>query len=153
MKHLCDSNVWIALAIERHPHHRVARQWLDGVGSPDEVVFSRATQSAFLRLLTQAIAEDYQPVSQRQAWDYYDAFLGDDRIGWVPEPEGLELCWRELAGPDTPTPKQWMDAYLAAFAIRGGQRLVTFDRAYRQFEMAGLDLLLLSAAESAVDSV
>ena len=60
--------------------------------------------------------------------------------------------WRR-AGLDTPSPKHWMDAYLAAFAMRGGQRLVTFDRAYRQFETAGLDLLLLSAAESAADPV
>jgi uncharacterized protein len=153
MKHLCDSNVWIALAIERHPHHRAARRWFEGVGSPDEVVFGRVTQTAFLRLLTQAMAEDYQPASQQRAWDYYDAFLGDDRIGWAPEPEGLELCWRELAGLDTPSPKHWVDAYLAAFATRGGHRLVTFDGAYRRFETAGLDLLLLSAAASAAEPV
>jgi predicted nucleic acid-binding protein len=35
-----------------------------------------------------------------------------------------------------------MDAYLAAFAIAGGHRLLAFDRDFRQFE--GLDLVLLS---------
>jgi predicted nucleic acid-binding protein len=34
-----------------------------------------------------------------------------------------------------------MDAYLAAFARAGGHRLVTTDRAFRQF--SGVDLVLL----------
>jgi predicted nucleic acid-binding protein len=36
-----------------------------------------------------------------------------------------------------------MDAYLAAFAIRAGMRLVTFDRGFEQFVSLGLDLVLL----------
>jgi len=145
MKLLCDSNVLIALAVERHPHHVAAKQWLEGVEPPGEIVLNRVTQIAFLRLLTQRIAEGYQPVSQREAWEYYDAFLSDDRIAWMSEPDGLELDWRRLADLETPSPKHWMDAYLAAFAIRSVLRLVAFDRAYQQFEPAGLQLLLLSA--------
>lgn len=149
MTHLCDTNLWIALAVERHAHHGAARLWLEGVPAGDEVVFNRATQTAFLRLLTQAVAEDYEPVSQRRAWACYDAFLGDDRIGWMAEPEGLESSWRGLADLDSPSPKRWMDAYLAAFALGARLRLVTFDRAFRQFESAGLDLLLLSPLDPA----
>ena len=147
MTNLCDANLWIALAVERHPHHRAAIRWLEGVPAGGGVVFNRATQTAFLRLLTQPVAEDYEPVSQRRAWGCYDAFLEDDRIGWVAEPEGLESSWRGLACLDAPSPKQWMDAYLAAFALGARLRLVTFDRAFRQFESAGLDLLLLSPTD------
>jgi hypothetical protein len=41
-------------------------------------------------------------------------------------------------------PKLWMDAYLAAFAIAGGMRIVTLDKDFRNFESQGLNLLLLS---------
>lgn len=36
-----------------------------------------------------------------------------------------------------------MDAWLAAFAIRSGMRLVTFDREFERYRAEGLDLLLL----------
>ena len=39
------------------------------------------------------------------------------------------------------SPKLWMDAYLAAFAIAAKQQLVTTDKAFRQFK--DLDLLVL----------
>ncbi len=42
---------------------------------------------------------------------------------------------------DTASPKIWMDAYLAAFALAGGYQMVTTDAAFKQFR--GLDLLLL----------
>ena len=39
------------------------------------------------------------------------------------------------------SPKLWMDAYLAAFAVVGGFKLVTSDKAFKQFK--GLNLQLL----------
>jgi predicted nucleic acid-binding protein len=56
----------------------------------------------------------------------------------------LEGVWRQLAETETASPKLWMDAYLAAFAITGGLRLVTFDKDFRKFENQGLDWLLLT---------
>jgi predicted nucleic acid-binding protein len=38
----------------------------------------------------------------------------------------------------------WMDAYLAAFAIRSGHPFATLDADFRRFEDAGLQLSLLS---------
>jgi hypothetical protein len=52
--------------------------------------------------------------------------------------------WKRLASGDTASPKLWMDAYLAAFAMNGGLRLVTIDRDFKRFEAHGLDLLLLA---------
>ncbi len=46
---------------------------------------------------------------------------------------------------NTVSPKLWMDAYLAAFAISGKLRFVTNDKAFRQFQAYGLDLHLLTA--------
>ena len=143
MTFLCDANLWIALAIERHPHHGIAKRWLDGVDSPDRVGFNRATQTAFLRLVTQPIARGYAPVSQKVAWRLYDAFLDDERIVLLPEPVQVELLWRRLTSLETASPKHWMDGYLAAFAIATASELVTLDQGYLQFKDAGLRLRFL----------
>jgi predicted nucleic acid-binding protein len=68
---LCDSNVWLALALSKHRHHTAAR--------------------------------------------------------------------------GTASPKLWMDAYIAAFALAGRYRMVTTDAAFRQFR--GLNLLVLGQGE------
>ncbi|MGH9333577.1 MAG: TA system VapC family ribonuclease toxin, partial [Vicinamibacteria bacterium] len=49
---LCDSNVWLALALSKHVHHAPARDWLETIEEPASVLFCRATQQSFLRLLT-----------------------------------------------------------------------------------------------------
>ena len=57
------------------------------------------------------------------------------------EPEGLEPFWRQYSSRPSASRKLWMDAYLAAFAVAGGYRLVATERAFSQF--AGLDVLVL----------
>jgi predicted nucleic acid-binding protein len=80
--------------------------------------------------------------TNREAWQAYDSFLDDTRIVLrTDEPPGLEELWRAFASRATPSPKLWMDAYLAAFTVAAGYRLVTADAAFRQFR--GLDLHLL----------
>ena len=59
--------------------------------------------------------------------------------------EGLDPVWRQLAERESPSPKVWMEAYLAAFAITGSLRLVTLDKDFRNHVPSGLDLLLLKA--------
>ena len=143
---LCDSNVWLALALSEHVHHSAARDWLETVDEPESVLLCRATQQAVLRLLTNpSVLGLYglPPLTNRQAWSIYEALLADDRIAYrADEPAGLEPLWKEFALRGTASPKLWMDAYLAAFARAGGYRMVTTDRAFRQFR--GLDLLVLS---------
>jgi toxin-antitoxin system PIN domain toxin len=142
---LCDSNVWLALALSRHAHHAAVREWLETVRDPASVLFCRATQQTFLRLVTNAsVLSPYgnPPLTNRQAWEAYQSILVDDRIVFRPEePTGLEAHWRRFALRETASPKIWMDAYLAAFAFAGGYRMVTTDAAFRQFR--GLDLELL----------
>ena len=142
---LCDSNVWLALALSKHAHHAAAREWFEAVPDPRSVLFCRATQQTFLRLLTNAsVLSPYgnPPLTNRQAWAAYQALLADDRIAFrSEEPAGLEAQWRRFAVRETASPKIWMDAYLAAFALAGGYRMVTTDAAFRQFR--GLDLELL----------
>lgn len=143
--YLCDGNVWLALALSGHVHHGAARTWLDSIDEPASVVFCRATQQMLLRLLTNSsVLAPYgnPPLTNNAAWGAYEAFIADDRIVIrTDEPAGLEPRWRTFARRDTASPKLWMDAYLAAFALSDGYRLVTTDAAFLQFE--GLDLLVL----------
>lgn len=142
---LCDSNVWLALALSRHAHHAAAREWFEAVPDPASLLFCRATQQTFLRLLTNSsVLRPYgnPPLTNRQAWEAYQALLADDRVAFrSEEPAGLEALWRRFAARGTASPKIWMDAHLAAFALAGGYRMVTTDAAFRQFR--GLDLELL----------
>ena len=92
-------------------------------------------------LLGSALVKALQGTN-RQAWAAYQALLADDRIVLrSEEPAGLEALWRRFAVRGTASPKLWMDAYLAAFALSGGFRMVTTDAAFKQ--LGGLDLELL----------
>jgi toxin-antitoxin system PIN domain toxin len=106
----------------------------------------RSTQQSFLRLLsTRAVLAPYRipPLSNKAAWSVYEGLLADERIAWVEEPSGLETSWKKFAAGSKASPKLWMDAYLAAFAMAGGHQLVTTDKGFKQFK--GLDLLVLSS--------
>lgn len=142
---LCDSNVWLALALSKHVHHTAAREWLETLEEPASVLFCRATQQALLRLLTNAsVLRPYgnPPLTNGEAWSAYEAFLADDRIALqADEPAGVEPLWKALAARKTASPKLWMDAYLAAFALAGRYSMVTTDAAFSQFR--GLDLTVL----------
>ena len=142
---LCDSSLWLALALSKHALHQAARAWFESVDERASVVFCRATQQTFLRLLTNAsVFRPYgnPPLTNRRAWDVYEALLADDRIAFrAEEPGGLEAHWKRFASRGTASPKLWMDAYLAAFALAGGYRMVTTDSAFEQFRGVDLELL------------
>jgi len=142
---LADSNVWLALALSKHGFHEVARKWLETQPHSGGLVFCRATQQSFLRLLTtEAILSPFglPALSNKAAWAVYEGFLGNDRISWVEEPGSLESHWKKLAVRPLASPKLWMDAYLAAFALAGNYEFVTTDKAFKQFK--GLNLVLLT---------
>lgn len=141
---LADSNVWLALVFSRHSFHSPVSDWLEKRPQSDTVVFCRATQQSFLRLLTtEAVAAAYgiPPLTNKAAWSVFEGIRGNPRISWADEPPGLETHWKRFGVRGIASPKLWMDAYLAAFAIAGDYQLVTTDKAFKQFK--GLDLILL----------
>ena len=120
---LADSNVWLALALSKHAFHSAVRTWFARQKPPQAVLFCRLTQQSFLRLLTTtAVMAPYgiPPLTNQAAWATYEGFLADRRIAWVDEPRGLDRHWKKLAGGAKPSPKLWMDGYLAAFALAAG---------------------------------
>lgn len=144
---LFDTNIWIAAVFSSHPHHNKARQVLQEAIPASPAVFCRSTQQSFLRLAsTPAILNAYgaESMTNRSALAAMNALLALRQVSCREEPPGTTDLWRQLATCDTASPKVWMDAYLAAFAMRGGLRMVTLDRDFAQFRARGLDLLLLA---------
>lgn len=145
---LVDSSVWVASAFRRHPHHVVAQDELDRSTTAAPAAFCRATQQSFLRLVsTPQISRAYQPdpVTNRAALVAYETLLARPGIAYLDEPPGTVALWHRLAARDTASPKVWMDAYLAAFALSGSLNFVTLDRDFQTYESHGLQLRLLMA--------
>jgi toxin-antitoxin system PIN domain toxin len=140
---LPDVNVWLALSIPRHAFHDAAHEWFTDARERS-LLFCRSTQQGLLRLLTTAaVVAPYSlaPLSNRQAIARIAGVLADDRIDLVAEPIGVEEQWMRFSDSKNASPKLWMDAYLAAFAFTGGYRLVSIDRAFKQFP--GVDVRLI----------
>lgn len=143
---LPDVNIWLALALSGHSHHEAARSWLDGQETLASIFFCRATQQGLVRLLTTAeVLAGYgiPPLTNREAWAAVESFMADERIAFINEPAGVEEAWKALALRDTNSPKLWMDAWLAAFALCSGFQMITTDKAFSQFK--GLELQVVKA--------
>ena len=126
---LPDVNVWVALNFDRHTHHLPARQWYEAAPTTATLVFCRQTQLGLFRILTTAAVMGQEVLTQLGCWQIYDRWNATGQIAWADEPPDLEMRLRALTGHAAPSPKEWMDAYLAAFADAGNLTLVTMDRA------------------------
>ena len=126
-----DINVWLALTYEGHVHHAAAAAWFGAVSEDARLLFCRFTQLGLLRLLTAEAVMGDEVMDQQQAWGAYDRWLGDGRVEFVEEPADLESMFRRLTRRRHPAPKDWADAYLAAFAAASELTLVSFDRGFR----------------------
>lgn len=150
MTYLLDTNVWLALALEEHPGHRPAHAWLkQRTAAPGALLFCRATEQSLLRLLSTTKilnAIGSQALNNQQAIEALEEIQRHPDVATQAEPASIRATWLDLASRPTASPKLWMDAYLAAFAITASLQMVSFDQAFRQFENHGLKLELLSQA-------
>ncbi len=143
---LIDSNCWLAVAFDRHGLHTIAVAAIDKTTAEFPACFCRATEQSIVRLLsTSAIQALYESpvITNEGAIRLLHEWQSEPNVALVEEPLATRELWLRLANRNTASPKLWMDAYLAAFAISGELRLVTNDKAFRQFEPHGLDLDLL----------
>jgi toxin-antitoxin system PIN domain toxin len=134
-----DANVWLALLWNRHIHSQTATRWFEA-SSSEQFFFCRFTQLTVLRLLTtdQIMGRDAKTMTG--AWALWDQVWADERVAFLPEPDGLEREFRLRSRLASRSPKVWADSYLLAFAAAAGLKLITFDRA---LEARGADVLVL----------
>jgi hypothetical protein len=141
MASLADVNVLFALLYAGHAHTSQATAWLEREAEESRILLCRVVQMGVLRLLTNARVMQDEVLSPREAWAVWDSLWTDPRFTRVDEPPRLEGAWRALAR-DLPRGRcAETDVYLAAFALAGGHRLVTFDRGFRRY--TDLDCLVL----------
>ncbi|MGO8757181.1 MAG: TA system VapC family ribonuclease toxin [Terracidiphilus sp.] len=124
-----DVNVWLALSTPDHRHFEVAWAWYMTLPDGCVLAFCRITQLGLLRLLTTQSVMGQGTLTQAEAWQAYDRWIEAAGAEFADEPEGLESAFRSLSGRQQASPKEWADAYLAAFSSVSGFPLVTFDQA------------------------
>mgnify|MGYP000016121385 CR=1 FL=1 len=143
---LVDTNVWLAAVFTTHPLHQVARDALQQATPAEPAVFCRASQLSFLRLAsTPTLLKAYgaEGLTNRDALVALNALQALRQVSVREEPRGTPALWHVMSALDSASPKVWMDAYLAAFAIVGGLRMLTLDQDFRNFVPRGLALTVL----------
>lgn len=129
-----DVNVLVAASRTDHPHHRVARSWLEDAASTaasgGTLLLMPMVLASFLRLVSSPkIFRDPTPVEDALA--FVDALLAAQGVHLAslgPEwPRLRQLCIeKQLNGNAVP------DAWLAAATIHLGEHLVSFDRDFKK---------------------
>jgi hypothetical protein len=127
--YLIDINVWLAMTWDRHPQHSSAARWYESTGRA-AFRFCRLTMLGFIRLLTNRKVMGDSTQTLMGAFELYDRWRQDPRVGLVAEPAGVETLFRQAAAPFArlPATKAVADCYLVAFAEASGAHLVTFDK-------------------------
>jgi uncharacterized protein len=137
--YLIDTNVWLAAIFDSHVHHQVAGNWIGQ--STEPLAFCRSTQISLLRLVTSEAVFGPEALTNRKAQTLLLRLLDDDRIFLAEESPDIEKVWFQYAAKNGRSPSLWMDAYLAAFAVRHGFQIVTFDSGFHQFSGVKLRVL------------
>lgn len=129
-----DVNVLVAASRVDHPHHEVAREWLEqalaAAAAGTALTLMPMVVASFLRLVTSPRIFQ-QPTPIEDAVAYVDALLAGPGVHLAPlGPEWSilrELCLnKQLCGNDVP------DAWLSAAVLHVGEHLVSFDRDFRR---------------------
>ncbi len=129
-----DVNVLVAASRSDHPHHAVARTWLEGALAAAEsgagFTLMPMVLASLLRLVTSP--KIFQvPTPTADAVDFVDAILAMPGVRLAalgPEwPKLRQLCLdKRLGGNDVP------DAWLSAAVEHLGEHLVSFDRDFKR---------------------
>jgi toxin-antitoxin system PIN domain toxin len=129
-----DVNVLVAASRGDHPHHAVARAWLEQAlevaASGASFTLMPMVLASFLRLVTSPKIFQ-RPTPIIEAVEFVDALLAVPGVQLAPLgpewPRLRQLCLdKQLSGNDLP------DAWLAAAALHLGEHLVSFDRDFRK---------------------
>lgn len=121
--------MWLALSWANHVHSGVCWTWF-ARRTDDRFLFCRFTQIGLMRLLaTSAIMGDHV-CTIGGAWDVFDRWLEDPRIGIRQEPFEFDEAFRDATRSflRLSSPKALGDCYLLAASKAMGATLVTFDR-------------------------
>jgi hypothetical protein len=144
-----DVNLLVAASRTDHPHHAVARAWLEeavaAATAGAAFTLMPMVLASFLRLVTSPkVFRQATPIEHAVA--FVDALLASPGVLLAPLgpewPRLRQLCLdKQLGGNDLP------DAWLAAAVAQLGEHLVGFDRDFRRL-LARSQFTLLAPARA-----
>jgi len=141
MIRLADINVVFSLLVEGHERHAQAWRWWQR--RPDAgVAWCLPVRFGTLRLLTNAVAMEGEPLECNAALDAWEAFSRDPRtVELSAAGPAHDQLLRKLVSGRKPSPNLWTDAWLAACAESEGIGLSSFDAGFREFKLRDFELL------------
>lgn len=142
MADLLDVNVWLALSVGDHDHHDRALRYWHG-SAADRFAFCRLTELALLRLISSRPLLGDRALGGAAAWQALRAWRASPAVTMLDEPPALDEILGAMGSKVDISGKHWTDAYLAAFAMASGSRLVSFDGDFGRYP--GLSWLHLDA--------
>ncbi len=142
MQKFLDVNVWLPLVWQSHSANAMAKDWASKV--KQDFVICRVVQMALLRHLTNPAIMGSEVLTNNSAAKLVQAIVKSDHCHFAAEPKQLEMFFPKLGESPKPHRNLWTDAYLASFAMAGGYEFVTFDKDFKKFKKAGLQLELLN---------
>ena len=141
-----DVNVLLAAFRSDHPHHAVARAWLEqaivNASKGVSLKLQAMVISSFLRLVIHPKIF-IQPTPMVEALRFIDALLSTPGV----EQPQLGIEWstlRKLCAAHKLVANDIHDAWLAAAAIRQGEHIVSFDRDFKRLLPKSQFTLLLA---------
>ena len=143
---LFDSNIWVALTFASHPFHDRAGEQVKRSSADRPICRLRATELSTCRLITTPVihrAFGVPSFPNTEAIAFLSSLFQETGSLEILEPKGTRELWLRLANAESPSPKIWMDAYLAAVSIRGGFDFVTLDGDLNRFSADGLAVVLV----------
>ena len=119
MRHLCDTNVWLALALSGHSHQPPAAAWFQSLGAGDTAEFCRATQTSFLRFLTTPAIVGRHTLSNDDALACYRQLAADPFVAVCAEPADSNHAGTNSRETLSPRPNVgWMPTSLLSPSTR-----------------------------------
>ncbi|MEO6625292.1 MAG: TA system VapC family ribonuclease toxin [Burkholderiaceae bacterium] len=138
---LPDLNVWLALVVQEHPHHALARLYWDDSAMARTLGqkhhFCRATMLGLVRLLCQPKLMGDGVLGLADAFAIYRRMRDTDGVAFCVDAESADMVLAAWSvGSANPLPARlWSDAWLAAVAESSGLRLVSFDADFKRFAL------------------
>jgi hypothetical protein len=132
MPDLLDASVWLPLSAPDHVHHsRALRYWEEE--SAEELAFCRVTALALLRHLTNPRILGDAALDGASAWRALATWLAAPGVRLLSEPPGVDELLAHWGPALDLRGAAWTDAYLAAFSVASGCRLVAFGGDFHRY--------------------
>ena len=140
-----DTNVWVAATFPIHPSHNQAVQFLANRDHQTPAWLSPHICISWMRLITTqstCLLYSSPTYSNQDAQAVLKKWLNQPEIQYMDtELVGTFSLWQQLSTSPFPSPKTWMDAYIAAIAIQANLPSVTFDKGFQAYTSSGLQLV------------